>query len=267
MPRTKPHSPILQRWHPLSRGLVGCWPFWEAGGLLAHDVSGYGNHGTLTNAASWAGSQYGSVLDLATGDGNSSKHVLVPDADSLDGAAGLTLWALARNSKAQIASTGTEFFFSKEGGGADSYVFYWQQSEQVGCGITTGGGLVTANWPGGIPAGEGDKWHSIIATYDGANIRIWIDGINGATEPQTGTVNATAHVLKLGGSGANSWDGDIAIAGIWRRGLAAYEVQQVYIDPFAMLRPQSIARFGSVGAPAVTRQPRPGVMIQPGVAA
>jgi len=48
-------------------GLVGLWPLAAGGGVDAYDLSGYGNHGTLTNmdpATDWVPSPYGWALDL-----------------------------------------------------------------------------------------------------------------------------------------------------------------------------------------------------------
>lgn len=51
----------------LWNGLVGWWPFLEGGGDVVHDVSGYGNHGALTNLAdNWVVSPSGYALDSGT---------------------------------------------------------------------------------------------------------------------------------------------------------------------------------------------------------
>ena len=48
----KPPVGAQIKWgHPLAQGLVGCWLFNEAAGGRAHDLSGRGNHGTLTEMA------------------------------------------------------------------------------------------------------------------------------------------------------------------------------------------------------------------------
>lgn len=64
--------------HPLSRGLVGCWLFNEGAGSRLTDISGYGNHGALTNmdpASDWVGSPRGGALDF---DG-SNDAIIVPN--------------------------------------------------------------------------------------------------------------------------------------------------------------------------------------------
>jgi len=47
-PYEKPmYGVLLNPYHPLARGLVGCWLFNEGGGNSVFDLSGYGNHGML----------------------------------------------------------------------------------------------------------------------------------------------------------------------------------------------------------------------------
>lgn len=46
-----PRGSVINKAHPLAKGLVGCWLFNEGTGTIARDSSGYGNHGTLSNMA------------------------------------------------------------------------------------------------------------------------------------------------------------------------------------------------------------------------
>ena len=49
----------------LRDGLIGCWRFNETLGLTAHDTSGYGNHGTLTDSPVWSAGKYGGGLTFS----------------------------------------------------------------------------------------------------------------------------------------------------------------------------------------------------------
>lgn len=66
--QTKPKPGcMIDPTHPLSRGLVGCWLFNEGAGSRLTDISGYGNHGVLTNMnpeSDWVGSPHGGALDF-----------------------------------------------------------------------------------------------------------------------------------------------------------------------------------------------------------
>ena len=58
---------MTDRYASLKQGLVGCWiPSVSGSGNTLPDVSGYGNHGTLTNMSpdDWVSGQYGRALDF-----------------------------------------------------------------------------------------------------------------------------------------------------------------------------------------------------------
>jgi hypothetical protein len=68
MPLLKPaRATLLNKSHPLTRGLVGCWLFNESTGGRVFDLSGYRNDGTLQADAHFASGRSGSALSF---DGN-----------------------------------------------------------------------------------------------------------------------------------------------------------------------------------------------------
>jgi len=74
----------------LNRGLVGAWcPSVAGNGLLLPDLSGYGNHGTLTgmDASDWVGTDKGRALDF---DG-SNDYVSVASSGSINIGGALSL--------------------------------------------------------------------------------------------------------------------------------------------------------------------------------
>lgn len=60
-------------------------------------------------------------------------------------------------------------------------------------------------------------WYHVVTTYDGSNVRIYLDGTLDYTGPATGSVTTNATALYLGqrGDAASRWDGRIAHVGIW----------------------------------------------------
>ena len=61
-----PKGAMVNRGHPWSRGLVGCWLINEGGGNLVNDLSGNGKKGTFVNSPTWAGGKYGPALKFAS---------------------------------------------------------------------------------------------------------------------------------------------------------------------------------------------------------
>lgn len=63
-----------------TNGLVGYWNFDEGSGIIAHDISGNGNNGTITGAAWTVGKVGSGALQF---DGNNNV-VTVPSSNSLN---------------------------------------------------------------------------------------------------------------------------------------------------------------------------------------
>jgi hypothetical protein len=66
-------------------------------------------------------------------------------------------------------------------------------------------------------------------TYDGANIRLYLNGTLLATQAQTGTIVNTG-IGRLSGYDSNTeiWDGSISTFSIYNRALTATEVLRNY---------------------------------------
>lgn len=243
--KPQPWWPGINRQHRLAYGLQAFMPLWEGAGVVAHDLVEPGSPGEFKASPDWAGSLVGQVVEFNRGGtpGGSSDYIEIPSRSRLDGGQGLTVAVLCRNHKSEISGTGDERLVEKEGTGSDSYNLLWAGNENVTFTVGVSGGNTTATYTAGIPAGEGDKWHMVVGTYDGANIRIYVDGVLGVTTPLTGAVNATSHSLMIGSDLANnSWDGWIGLLAIWDRALPAGLVRQLSFSPFDLLRIPSIAQ-------------------------
>ena len=79
--------------------------------------------------------------------------------------------------------------------------------------------------------GQG-KWAQFTATYDGANIKLYVNGILVGTDAYTGAINASGTSYKLGGRSTNLEE--LNIAGcewrIWDTALTQSEVTELYND-------------------------------------
>lgn len=72
-------------------------------------------------------------------------------------------------------------------------------------------------------------WVHVVATYDGANIKMYIDGSLQNTTASTGTITSNAYPLTIGGDVQNvnySLNKPIALPRIYNRALSKYEVIQ-----------------------------------------
>lgn len=76
------------------------------------------------------------------------------------------------------------------------------------------------------------KWYRLLATYDGAALKFYLNGASQGTIAQTGNVRATSGALVNFGRyqpGATFWNGWLDSAMIWNRALSAQEAGSDYM--------------------------------------
>jgi hypothetical protein len=85
------------------------------------------------------------------------------------------------------------------------------------------------------PAAQTDgAWHHYAGTWDGATVRLYVDGVEVASAAQT-TMRTDDEVVCIGSLAANAttcggatnrpWSGDIDDVSLWNRALSAAEIQ------------------------------------------
>lgn len=220
----KPRYPHLNAQHPLAKGLVGAWPFFEGGGGVVRDLSGRQNHGTIA-VAPWVGGDFGSCLSFAT-----TASVSVPANASLQPGT-FTISAL-------VKSTSTT-------GGA--YLRIVDQRYNGGFALTLEGGTGKAliAVQGTLVAGttviaNDNKWHLVTGTYDGTTARIYLDGLlegsAAASAPSYAGDPLTIGLNQTTNPNAEGWVGPIAGVALYNRALTAAEEFQLYRDSFDIYR-------------------------------
>lgn len=172
-------------WTP-GAGCVGYWTFDEGSGTVAHDSSGNGNSGTLTNyqdttLSQWVTGRYGSALKF-DGVGN---FVKVPDSSSLDFSSAVTVMAWVylpagahlSNTKILVknavnGAANVDFGIQNDSG---TLVVYMGQDEGTPYTIVYSVGHVPRN-----------SWTNVAMTYNGTFIDIYINGTLDSSHYYTG---------------------------------------------------------------------------------
>lgn len=244
--------------HPAS-GLIS---WWRAEGNTMDAVSA--NNGTTVNGAGFAAGKVGRAFAF----NGSNQVVQVPNAPSLNPTAGLTIegWV---NIPAYPLSSGV-VIVGKDGVTTDRQYLL-------------GMGLVDGRWvfrpcvgvPGQLALVNGsvrietNTWYHVAMTYDGAALKLYVNGAVDAELAVTGPIITTAEALLIGGSKPGPWyfHGRVDELSLYGRALSGEEIMQIRaagaggkcvepIAPYIVSEPQS--RSAIVGADVVFGAPASG---------
>jgi hypothetical protein len=202
---------------PPPSGLVAAYAFDESTGTTVADRSGTGNTGTLAGPTWAATGRFGSALNF---DGVDDR-VVVADANSLDLTTGMTLEAWVR----PTAAGGVwRTVVAKNAPGTIAYNLYANRNtNRPAIEVNLGGRLRTTNGTAQLPL---NTWSHVAATYDGANLRLFVNGAQVATAAFTGSLLTSAGELWIGGNSVwSEWfAGSIDEVRVYNRALTAAQI-------------------------------------------
>ncbi len=219
-------------------------------GLTVPDISGHGKDGT-PNADLWETSP-GPVLGF---DGSS---------DGMEIASGVLLGAMEFTIAGWVRKRGATNIdilwehsanFNNNDG---SFVVYFSSGDKM---IVLRRATGTTNYNGGewIIA-LGTAWHHLAITFNevalaGLGTRVWVDGVEQTIDTQTHSASTVGKQVPdepmYFGSRANSslfLDCQLGLTGAWCRCLAFSEIQKLYLDPSAPVRPRLAVPLSSGAA-------------------
>ncbi len=203
--------------NPPPVGLVAAYGFDEGSGTTAADASGGGNTGTLSGGVGWALGKFGTA---ATFDGVNDL-VTVPDANALDLTTAMTLetWVLPST------TTGWRTAIFKDGTGDLVYGLYSNMNTNVPRAEAVIGG--TSRNAVGTALLPTNQWSHLATTYDGANLRLYVNGLLVRTTAATGSITTSTGALRIGGNTIFSewFAGKLDEVRVYNRALTQTELQ------------------------------------------
>jgi hypothetical protein len=172
-----------------STSLVAAYSFNEGSGTTLTDRSGRGHTGTVSGATWSTQGRFGGALSF---DGVND-WVTVADTAALDLTGALTLEAWVR----PTALAAWRTILLKEQTGGLVYALYVTETGSRANGYLRIGSELGLSAPAPLAA---NTWTHVALTYDGAAMRLYVDGTQVATRSQTGAITASSGVLRIGGN-------------------------------------------------------------------
>jgi hypothetical protein len=197
-------------------GLVAAYGFNEGSGVQVADGSGQGNGGTISSATWTASGRFGAALSF----NGTSSWVTVADAASLDLTTGMTIEAWVN----PAAGTGWRAVVLKETPGGLAYALYSANNASRPAGYVHINGDIGLNGTAAIAL---NTWTHVALTYDGATMRMFVNGAQVSSRAQTGSIVVAPGALRIGGDSVwgEYFKGLIDEVRIYNRALTATEIQ------------------------------------------
>lgn len=214
-------------------GLVAYYPFDEGTGQAIKDTSGNGHDGKIIGTAKWVDGKHGKAIEF---DGKTS-YVEVPDAAdfAIQTDVTFTVWFKpnvtinAANNAYRMMSKNNDVFF----------LFNYEKLGQLGFLVKDPAGAnhavhsTTAEWTSGI-------WYHVAGTFDGKELKIYINGKLEATMAYEGKIGTSKLALWIGADDyPNYFPGAIDDVRIYKRTLNASDVNGAMELPPSAIQPSS----------------------------
>jgi hypothetical protein len=199
-------------------GLVAAYGFSEPTGTTVNDTSGRNNTGTITGAVRTVSGKFGTALSFDGVD----DWVTVNDSSSLDLKTGMTIEAWVK----PTSLTGWRSVLMKENTNGLSYALYANDNDPKPAAYVRVEGEPLSDAAGGQAMLAANAWTHLTATYDGANLRIYVNGVEAGITPVTGSMVTSTLPLRIGGNGAwgEFFSGVIDEVRIYNRALSPGEI-------------------------------------------
>ena len=201
---------------PIPAGLMAAFAFDEAAGTTVNDASGR-NHAGMISGATWAAGRYGLALAFDGVDDS----VSIADSPDLDLTTGMTLEAWIY----PTAYNGWEQILLKEASGVEAYALYGRSGAAGPTGsIARNGAATLVSTPTNLPL---SSWSHVASTYDGAALRLYVNGALVSSVAISGPIDVSAGPLKIGGNSifAEWFNGRIDDVRVYNRALTQAEIQ------------------------------------------
>lgn len=251
--RMRPHTPSINRNHPLARGLVACWLPGRFTGVNIHDHQNM-NFGFLYNGPQHTNTHWGPAIHFERA---SSQYAAMTHTSTMEFSSGISLFMLM---VPNLGSTRQILCGKGEGGGPDDTAWLLELTSsnhvvfQTSDGTTnTDRRLTTTDIPITV-----NRPCLIGGTWDGAIQKAYNNGnVSANTLSWSGALNIEpASTFSIGRTGGlNSHYADIKVSAVflWSRALSHSQVTALYMNPWELFQHSHYFADAPSSAPSVGR--------------
>ncbi len=211
--------------NPSESNLLGQWTLDDGIGTIASDTSGNSNDGTVSGAAWTHSGQVDGALDFDGSDDYVDLGNLNASADSLT----ISAWINA-DTFTHLSSQDARIVSKATGTGSQDHYFMLSTIKSNGATrlrfrLMTNGSTTTLLGSGGVLTSA--TWIHVAAVYDGAQMRLYQDGVEVGNTSKTGNIDQNAVAVWIGRNpdGKRPFDGRIDEVYIYDQALTAAEIQ------------------------------------------
>jgi Concanavalin A-like lectin/glucanases superfamily/Abnormal spindle-like microcephaly-assoc'd, ASPM-SPD-2-Hydin len=201
-------------------GLVAAYGFNEGSGAVISDSSGSGNKGTASNTSWSSNGKFGAALSF----NGTNSWVTIPDSASLDLTNGMTLEGWVNPTILGTSSNSWRTVVIKEQPGGLIYALYANTDS-----VTPSGHVFTTREydTRGTATIPTRSWTHLATTYDGTQLRFFVNGVEISRRTVAGSLKSSSGVLRIGGNGIwpEFFNGLIDEVRIYNRPLTASEIK------------------------------------------
>ena len=212
-------------------GLVALWLLDEGSGETIKDSSENENDGVINVGTEWVDGKFGKALHFDVGD-----TISVPSSESLDVTDAMTIAVWFKLDNKGVAAEALRkdgaylFAITKtaDGGPVDgaAQMLLWS------------GGQWRPSWAPGNTELEAGKWIHAAGTYDGAQVKLYIDGKLDASVDFAGKIDVSAQNFCIGTCSGDQYEGAMDEIIIFNRALAEDEIRRL-MRGYGMFNPVS----------------------------
>jgi len=217
---------LFQPVYPSDDGLVLYMPFSEPNGSTQYDRSPYGNDGTQVNGTTCNATlgKYGGACDF---DGAGSS-INIGDSSSLNITEAITIESWVKfNALSQPSGTSKFPTIVSKNPVNDAYLLFLSNSDFITLRLDIGG----IQDVGSTFIPSTDRWYHVAGTYDGSEMKLYIDGVLDNSKSQTGSIDSTTDDLTIGRFSTDTgfFNGSIDEVMIYSRSLSQDEIRTHYL--------------------------------------